>query len=142
LVRRSTPHDGSRGDDVIREPKGKTALVTGASRGIGVYIARALAKEGMNLVLTARDKKTLEGIVAECEQLGVKALAVAADVSRAEDRERLVREAAEIVVLVNNAVIEVAIAFNDQTEPDFTKQLKANCVAPLDLTRRVLPSMI
>ncbi len=127
---------------MIHDLHGKRALVTGASRGLGVYIAKALAKNGADLVLSARNQSSLAGVAAECEALGVKAQAVACDVSRVEDRARLLDEAGDIDVLVNNAGVEIAIAFSEQTTDDVTQQLETNLAAPLDLTHRALPQML
>lgn len=124
------------------ELKGKLALVTGASRGIGVHIARALAERGCDLVLSARRADSLAAIVGECEARGVRARAVAADVSRREDRERLVREAGDIDILVNNAGVELAIEFTRQSRDDIANQIDVNLAAPLDLTALVLPGLL
>lgn len=121
---------------------GQTVLLTGASRGLGVHIARALAGAGADLVLTARDADKLGAVAAECAGLGVKTRVVAADVARAGDRARLVEEAGPVDVLVNNAGLEIAVALLDQTDEDVDRQLSINLVAPIDLTRRVLPGMI
>src|SRR6185295_11800789 len=91
------------------ELRGGIALVTGGSRGLGPYIARALAREGMNVVLTARDAAGLEHVAASVRALGTRATPVPADLASGADRERLVREAeavGSIDVLVNNAGIE------------------------------------
>ena len=63
--------------------RGATAIVTGASRGIGVFIARALAAEGVNLALAARSLDELEQVRREMEALGVRAIAVQCDVAQA-----------------------------------------------------------
>lgn len=126
----------------MRDLKGKTALVTGASRGIGVHIARALAERGCHLVLSARRAESLAELARECEGRGVTARVVAADVSRAEDRERLVREAGDVDVLVNNAGVELAVDFVRQSRADIANQLDVNLAAPLDLTALALPAML
>lgn len=121
---------------------GKTVLLTGASRGLGVYIARALAEAGADLVLTARDAEKLGQVAAECEGLGVKARIVVADVAKQDDRVRLVQEAGPVDVLVNNAGLEIAVGLLDQTDEDVARQLDINLIAPIDLSRRVLRGMI
>ncbi|MBX7191870.1 MAG: SDR family NAD(P)-dependent oxidoreductase [Sandaracinaceae bacterium] len=127
---------------MLESLQGRTALVTGASRGLGVYIARRLAAEGMHLVLSARDATKLETLRAELARGGIDVRVVAADVRSAADRARLVEEAGTIDVLVNNAGLEITRAFVDQSEGDVAAQLETNLVAPIDLTRRVLPSLL
>ena len=125
--------------------RGSTALVTGASRGLGALIATGLAKEGMSLVLAARDSAKLDAVAESCRALGAKVTTVAADVARADDRARLVREAeaaGPVDVLVNNAGIEIAIAVADQTADDVSSQIATNLLAPIELTRLVLPAMM
>src|SRR5438046_2903103 len=86
---------------------GRTALVTGASHGLGPYIARALAAKRMKLVLAARSAAELDALAAELRRSGREALPVPADLAQAGDRERLVTAAhnqfGAVDVLVNNA---------------------------------------
>src|SRR5678816_2406664 len=83
----------------------RTAVLTGASRGLGPYMARALAAEGMNLVLAARTADALEEVATEIRARGRRALPVACDVVSAGDRQKLVdaatAEFGAIDVLVN-----------------------------------------
>ena len=87
--------------------EGKTALITGASSGIGAETARLFAAEGARVVLVARGMDKLQGVLEEIAAAGGEAMAAAADVSRREDCERAVEAAVErfggIDVLVNNA---------------------------------------
>jgi len=90
------------------ELEGKTALVTGASRGIGRAIAQALAKEGVRVALAARDKATLETAASEIRgNGGAEALAISADLSRLEEVNRAVETVKDrfgrLDILVNNA---------------------------------------
>ena len=62
----------------MKDLRGTTAVLTGASRGIGVHIARALAEQGVNLSLAARSQAELEAVRDEMSALGVKAIATAA----------------------------------------------------------------
>jgi short-subunit dehydrogenase len=120
---------------------GRVVVLTGASRGIGAALARRLAIEGARLVLAARDA---EGLQRVAEGVGAARI-VACDVSLAADRERLVREAREvgpIDVLVNNAGIEVPGAVVDKRPEDFDREVAVNLLAPIHLTRAVLPDMI
>jgi 3-oxoacyl-[acyl-carrier protein] reductase len=104
------------------ELSGKTALVTGASRGIGKQIAIELGRRGADIVVAARtveSRKRLPGTIGETvdavEEVGATALAVQADMASAEDLDRLVRETMDrfgrIDILVNNAAIRREEAF-------------------------------
>lgn len=130
----------------MKELRGTTAIVTGASRGIGVYIARALATEGANLSLAARSEGELETVRSEIAALGVKAIATRCDVTKADDRARLIErtetELGPVDLLINNAGIETAAHF-DRAQPDeLVQTLDVNLVAALLLTRAVLPGML
>jgi 3-oxoacyl-[acyl-carrier protein] reductase len=86
---------------------GKVALVTGASRGLGRATALALAREGADVVITARNEGPLEEVAAAIRPLGRRALVVTADAGKPADRERLARQALDVFghvdVLVSNA---------------------------------------
>jgi short-subunit dehydrogenase len=126
--------------------RGATAVVTGASRGIGVHIARALAKEGVNLSLAARSEAELEAVRNEMSALGVKVIATRCDVANADDRARLLDQTAAelgpIDILVNNAGIEVAAHFGTSEEADIVRTIEVNLVSAMLLTRAVLPGML
>ncbi|HSM67679.1 MAG TPA: SDR family NAD(P)-dependent oxidoreductase, partial [Ilumatobacteraceae bacterium] len=119
----------------MKDLRGATAIVTGASRGIGVYIARALAEEGANLSLAARSEAELEQVRTEMEALGVRAIATVCDVVSADDRARLIErtesELGPIDILVNNAGIERIRRFESAPESDFTETLAINLEAPI-----------
>ncbi|MDJ0860728.1 MAG: SDR family NAD(P)-dependent oxidoreductase [Gammaproteobacteria bacterium] len=124
----------------------RTALVTGGSRGIGPYIARALAKEGVRVVLTARSERLLAQAAASLADLGERPLVVPADLQRAGDRERLIaaatRHFGRIEILVNNAGIESEGAFAALSQQAIDSTIGVNLVAPLALARQVLPGMV
>lgn len=126
--------------------RGATAIVTGASRGIGVYIARALAKEGVNLALAARSLDELEQVRVEMEGFGVRAIAVQCDVVKASDRADLIsRTEAEfgaIDILINNAGIERVARFDQALESDIVDTLTINLQSPMLLTRAIVPGML
>ncbi|MBM4404641.1 MAG: SDR family oxidoreductase [Chloroflexi bacterium] len=86
---------------------GKTAVVTGASRGIGQGIALTLAEAGVDLCIAARSKQELESLAAEIQKLGRKCLVAVTDVSKQEDIERMAKTAlaglGRVDILVNNA---------------------------------------
>ena len=83
---------------------GRTALVTGASKGIGLAVARCFAAEGVNLVLAARSKDALEKNAAELrEKYQVKVAAMALDLSDQAARDKLVAAYPDVDILINNA---------------------------------------
>ena len=126
--------------------KGINAIVTGGSRGIGPYIARALAREGTNIALAARDAERLGAIREEIESLGVKALSIPTDVKLADDRRNLIEQAlsglGEIDLLINNAGIEPTSAFVDIDESRIVDTIDTNLTSCLLLMRAVLPAMV
>jgi short-subunit dehydrogenase len=130
----------------MRELGGRTAIVTGASRGLGRYIARALAAERMNLVLAARSRDGLQAAQAEAQAAGVKAVAVPADLVRRADLEALVaaatREFGAIDVLVNNAGTISLFPYERLSPDDIEHEMQVNLVAPMLLTRLVVPLML
>jgi short-subunit dehydrogenase len=123
----------------------RVVVITGASRGIGVAIARRLATPGSVLILAARDAAGLERTASAIRKDGVRVVCVPGDVTKEADRETLVQTAeaeGPIDVLVNNAGIEIALAFADQGPGDIERQLEVNLRAPILLTRRVLGGML
>jgi short-subunit dehydrogenase len=130
----------------VRELKGKTALVTGASRGLGTHIAQALAAEGMNLVLAARSRDKLEVVAGAVRSSGVSATVVPTDVTDRDNLERLVRTAIDefgsIDVLVNNAGVLVLYPFDRLAIEDMERALRLNLTAAMILTRLVIPGML
>lgn len=130
----------------MKDLRGATAVVTGASRGIGVHIARALVAQGVNVSLAARSVDDLEVVRAEMAALGAKAIATRCDVTSADDRAELLRrteaELGPVDILVNNAGIETASHFETASEDDLVQTLEVNLVAAMLLTRAVLPGML
>ena len=126
--------------------KGKTALVTGASRGIGPHIAAALAGRGMNLVLTGRSSHELEAVAAEQRMKGVRVLTVVSDLLDDDARTLLVgaaeREFGGVDVLVNNAGGDPLRQFHEMSITENLAILDLNLTAPIALTHLVLPSML
>ncbi|TME54981.1 MAG: SDR family NAD(P)-dependent oxidoreductase, partial [Chloroflexi bacterium] len=126
--------------------EGKTALVTGASRGIGPHLAAALAGRGMNLVLAGRSAGELEAVAAEQRKLGVSVLAVATDLLDADARTLLVgaceREFGGVDVLVNNAGGDPLREFDEMSIEENLAILDLNLSAPIALTHLVLPGML
>lgn len=126
--------------------KGKTALITGASRGIGLAIAQAYAAEGANLVLNARDQSRLTQAGIKIQQtFGVKVACYAGDVADRAAMFDMVNRAeavAPIDILVNNAGIHKAARFIDYTPEDFQSLMEVNFFGVLHVTQAVLPAMM
>jgi NAD(P)-dependent dehydrogenase (short-subunit alcohol dehydrogenase family) len=125
----------------------KTAIVTGASRGIGKAIALAYGRAGATVVVTARRTAALEDVAAAVQEAGAEALAVTADLGCESDIERIVDETrarfGRIDLLVNNAgIIHPRIDLVDM-EADLWRQVIAvNLTAVALLSKAVLPTMI
>jgi short-subunit dehydrogenase len=130
----------------MEQIRGRNALVTGASRGIGVHIARALAAEGVNLALTARTLPAIEELARELSATGVRCVAIRADLGLASDRvallQRATAELGAIDILVNNAGLEANAAFADFAPAEIEQMLQVDLIAPVLLTREVLPDML
>lgn len=133
--------------------KGKNALITGASRGIGEAIAARLAMEGANVVVSARTAEsgesrlsgTLHETVDRIKRAGGQATFIKADLAQSVERERLVEEAAAaygpIDILVNNAAITYFIPVSEFPEKRFKLMMEVQVYAPFHLAQLVLPGM-
>jgi short-subunit dehydrogenase len=130
----------------MMELRGQTALVTGASGGIGRHIARELARAGMNVVVSGRREDALAAVVGELRDIGVRAEVVPAELSDLGQVESLIdrSEAAlgPLDVLVNNAGVEYAAAFTQYTPEELISTININLTAPLLMTRRVVTAML
>jgi short-subunit dehydrogenase len=131
----------------MNEGSGKTALVTGASSGIGKAFAELLAQKGYALVLTARRADRLDALAAELTRKhGVAAHALVADLADPDASEQIVRELASrgvtIDVLVNNAGYGVPGSYVNVPWSDHQRFMQVMVTAVLDLTYRLLPGMI
>jgi len=129
--------------------KGRIALVTGASRGIGRAIARGYAHEGATLAVTARSSAELQSLVDELQEGGIRALAIAADLSDPAAPAQVVRQVLDsfgtIDILVNNAGIGGSAGPNPVVKFDdalWHKTLALNLTAPYLLTKAVLPVLL
>lgn len=126
--------------------KGKTALVTGAGKGIGKATAIALAKEGVNIGLLARTEADLRDVAAEIEQLGVKVAYATADVSSLEEVEKAVNHVTSQLgsfdILINNAGIGKFGGFLELDPEEWKKMIDVNLMGVYYVTRSVLPQLI
>ncbi|MBU3174560.1 3-oxoacyl-[acyl-carrier-protein] reductase [Clostridium estertheticum] len=127
--------------------KGKTAVVTGASRGIGRAIALKLAKHGANVVVNYRNSvDAVQEVVKEIEDLGVKVLAIQADISSYDDVENMIKKSVEefgsIDILVNNAGITKDGLLMRMKEADFDSVIDINLKGAFNCTRHVAAIML
>lgn len=127
--------------------KGKWALVTGASRGLGALIAEFLAKHGCNLVLHARNASHCQSVLEKVRGLGVKAYALGADLADISQVYSMLDEidehGTEIAIVFNNAGIQVAYRDYYFSTPvsDFTQSFTVNTIAPAIICYHFLPKM-
>lgn len=122
---------------------GKTAIVCASSKGLGLGCARALAGEGVNLVMNARGAEALEAEAAAIrDEFGVKVTTVACDITTPEGRAEVLAAAGEVDILVNNAGGPPPGMWTDWEEADFLAALRSNMLTPIALMKAVLPGMI
>lgn len=112
-------------------------LLTGATGGLGHAIARAFAARGATLIVTGRRAEALQRLAEE-----VGARAIACDLSRREDVDRLAGEAAQVDVLVANAALPASGALTELTQEQIDRMLEVNLRAPVALARALAPGMI
>ncbi|GAA1789987.1 SDR family NAD(P)-dependent oxidoreductase [Planosporangium flavigriseum] len=122
--------------------RGATAVVTGASSGIGAVYARELAKRGWNLVLVARRAQRLDDLAAQLSDVKVETLS--ADLAKQEDLDRVAERVArdDVALLVNNAGINGYGPFTEVDPQVLQQVLAVNVVAPTMLSRAALPGML
>ncbi len=128
------------------ELKNSTAILTGASRGIGVLIAEHLARKGVNIALAARSAEDLEKTAEKVRALGAKAITVPTDVQDNNALQSLVERAdaelGPVDLLINNAGIE-SYSYYEETDPAVIESiLRTNVIAVELLTRFALPGMV
>jgi NAD(P)-dependent dehydrogenase (short-subunit alcohol dehydrogenase family) len=127
--------------------RGKWALVTGASRGIGTEIARALAGHGCNLVLHSRSASHAKGLEKELAGKGVRVVNVAAELSDQAQVDSMMDEALAVSegldIVYNNAAVQSPWRAPQGTAPaeDYRASFEVNVIAPIRITYRALPAM-
>lgn len=130
----------------MKELRGRNALITGASRGIGVHIARALAGAGMNIALVARSGDAIEQLARELSSVGVRASAIVADLTDLTGLDRvLARAEAELGpldVLINNAGVEGVRVFSEESAAQTEQMMHLNLLVPVLLARKSVPGML
>jgi 3-oxoacyl-[acyl-carrier protein] reductase len=125
---------------------GQSALITGASRGIGLAIARRLGQMGARVAICARDAKRLQQASSNLTEEGIRNLTQVADVTRATEvsllAENVFREFGALDILVNNAGVGRFAPVHQFTEADWDAMLDTNLKGVFLVSRAVIPSMI
>lgn len=125
---------------------GQTAIVTGTSRGLGQYFARALAKAGADLVLTSRKRESLSSFEEEIKALGRRAVSLELDVQSQESIEQMAKDAfaafGEIHILVNNAGCNIRKPALDVTWQDWNQILDTNLRGSFFVAQAIARGMI
>ncbi|AFY55840.1 short-chain dehydrogenase of unknown substrate specificity [Rivularia sp. PCC 7116] len=132
----------------INNIEGKTVILTGASRGIGAFIARELAKKQATVICISRSQEGLDKICNEINDLGGKGIGINFNISKVERIPELVYEIKQLTgsfdvdILINNAGIEIYRAFHHYSLKDIQLVLSVNLLAAIELSRLVLPQML
>ncbi|MGH2558746.1 MAG: SDR family NAD(P)-dependent oxidoreductase [Thermomicrobiales bacterium] len=125
---------------------GKTALVTGSTRGLGRTTAEWLAKEGAAIVVSGRDEAPVAASVAAMQALGVTSFGITADLARVDEAHRLAQETLARVerldILVNNAGMSLRGNFWDVTDDAWDEQVNVNLRTPFILAQHAAKHMI
>lgn len=128
--------------------KGKWALITGASRGIGYLAALFMAEQGCNLVLHSRDEKHCEKVLSEVKKKGVEAYDVSAELSDTASVQAMLDEidkkGTQIDIVLNNAGLQIAYRTEYLKTPmsDYDISFRINTIAPMMICYHFLPKMI
>lgn len=128
------------------ELKNKKVLITGGSRGIGPVIAESLTNYGACIALAARSEPDLQNVAAHLSKSGSKAFIVPVDLSIQSQREMLfdsvIKEFGTIDILINNAGLETEGFYTELTWSAIRETVEVNLLAPMALTRLILPLML
>lgn len=143
------PHWSSEGVNQVSKSsvlgKGRTTLITGASRGIGPVIAREIARHGGHVVLTGRSAAGLKAVTASLAAAGADVSFIPADLTQPGTAETLVtaieRQRGSVDLLVNNAGGDPLREFHTMTIGENLRTLQLNLIAPLALSHAALPGM-
>jgi short-subunit dehydrogenase len=119
-----------------------TALITGATSGIGAAFVERLAADGRDLVIVARDRARLDAAADAARARGIAVEVLPADLSEPVDRDRVAERAATVDLLVNNAGFTLPGDFLDADPADLRRQLDVNVTTVMLLSRAALPGMI
>lgn len=122
---------------------GQTALVTGGSKGIGKAICLALAKEGANVVIAARNESEIKGTIDKLKAMGSKALAIRTDVRSEEDVRRLISmtidKCGRLDILINNAGVAYKKRLEETTLEEYDKIMDTNLKGVFLCTKYAIP---
>jgi 3-oxoacyl-[acyl-carrier protein] reductase len=126
--------------------QGRTALVTGGSRGIGAAIVRSLAQAGTAIAVNYRERASeADALVKSISEAGGHAIAIAADVSQSDAVAQMVKrvnaDLGPIDILINNAGIAITRGVDDLSETDFDQTIAVNLKSVFLCTQAVLPTM-
>ncbi len=126
----------------------KNIILTGASRGVGAFIARELAKKKTTIICISRSQDGLDRICDEINTLGGKGMGITFDISKIERIPELMCEikqmtgSGDIDILINNAGIEIYRAFKNYSLADIQLVMSVNLMSAIELTRLLLPNML
>ncbi|MDO5845156.1 MAG: SDR family NAD(P)-dependent oxidoreductase, partial [Methanocorpusculum sp.] len=125
---------------------GKVAVITGASSGLGVQMAKALANQGANIAVLARRKEKIEAVAKEIEKLGVKAIAVQCDVTNTEminaARDEIYAKLGRADIIVNSAGTGGITPTVDVTDAQLDQEIQIDLVGTFKMARAFAPGMI
>lgn len=125
---------------------GKTALVTGASSGMGKAIAEAMGLHGAGIIVSSNDEVACKTVVQEFKEKNIRAVSIPCDMSQQADIQHLVetalRTTGKIDILVSCVGIAPAGSFGDVEASDFEKIMQINLQSAIELTQKVLPGMV
>jgi NAD(P)-dependent dehydrogenase (short-subunit alcohol dehydrogenase family) len=126
--------------------KGRTALITGASRGIGRAIAERFADEGADLLITAANESLLLDVAAACRERGARVATLAGDLADPDVSVRLVATAVEtfgsLDIVVNNAFWDETLPVTEASLEGWDRTLRVSLTAPMLIARAAIPAMV
>src|ERR1700749_455943 len=122
--------------------RGRKALLSGASRGLGKAAALALARDGVDITILARTQDTLERPAEEIRALGVKVTAVVGDRTTADGRSAALAACPEPDILINSADGSLPRNFRDYTRADWLTAIDAMMLAPIEMMRATVDGMM
>jgi len=124
--------------------KGKTALVTGSTQGIGFAIAQQLLQEGATVIINGRGKARIDEAIAKLQQKvpGARVSGIAADFAKVEEVNALLKALPEVDILINNAGIFERTPFAEITDAEWLRYFEINVLSGIRLARQYFPAML